>query len=342
MRLSGDETVGQVTRSACVCRFAKPLRSVGAPLELLLSEAGIPAEILEAPEAVIPIQRAFKLAELACHALGTEHLALHLGLEMSLKDFGPYGRLLQKSATVYEYLCKGIKLNSMLITGQQFWLSRHGREFRLNLTTAGEPGVGSYQSHVDSLAVTTAVLRTVVAPRWSPRKISFAWQPRENFPECEIFDGARIAHDAGVTYLTIPESMMAMRFDGNKLARQNTPGPNDRHELPNTLDHLVEHQISALISSCELSIDLVAESLCMNRRSLQRALQKQGLTYSMLLAGTRGRLAAHWLRETEKPVAEIGIALGYTDASNFTRAFRNKTGMSPSSYRRTSLENHLF
>ena len=38
------------------------------------------------------------------------------------------------------------------------------------------------------------------------------------------------------------------------------------------------------------------------------------------------------LNHTYKPVIEIAQDLGYTDASNFSRAFRRRTGMSPSDF----------
>lgn len=337
MQLSDDPTGIPVTRSACVCRFAGPLYSVGVPVEQLLNEAGIPARIIEYPESFVPLRSAFRFVELACHSLGTEHLPIQLGMEMSLRDYGSFGELLLESTTAYEYLCNGIKLYNTIVTGQRFWLSRHGREFRFNLTTDFEPDLGSYQAHLDSLLLTIAVLRKAVLPCWSPREISLAWQARQNLPEYEILEGSRIVRNAGITYLTIPESVMAMRFDGGRLRWQDTPRSQERNAMPNTLDRMVEQQISALLSSCELNIDTVAESLTLNRRSLQRALDNQGLTYSLLLARVRGRLAAQWLQETEKPIAEISLELGYSDAANFTRAFRKKTGISPNDYRRTSV-----
>jgi len=44
-----------------------------------------------------------------------------------------------------------------------------------------------------------------------------------------------------------------------------------------------------------------------------------------------------WLDRSDKPVTEIALALGYTDASNFARAFRRHTGLSPRAYRNASL-----
>jgi AraC-like DNA-binding protein len=77
----------------------------------------------------------------------------------------------------------------------------------------------------------------------------------------------------------------------------------------------------------------VAESLMMSRRSLQRALAEQGTSYSELLADTRAHEAIRRLRYSDEPVADIAFELGYTDASNFTRAFRYRNGISPQHFR---------
>jgi len=52
------------------------------------------------------------------------------------------------------------------------------------------------------------------------------------------------------------------------------------------------------------------------------------------LTAIRLRRAADWLQHTDRPVVEIALDLGYSDASNFTRAFRRQTGVSPSTFRR--------
>ena len=85
--------------------------------------------------------------------------------------------------------------------------------------------------------------------------------------------------------------------------------------------------------SRDLHIDRIAESLGMSRRTLQRAIGREGLTYLGLVNEYRLRKARDWLDGSEKPVTEIALDLGYTDASNFSRAFRRHIGLTPTEYR---------
>lgn len=101
---------------------------------------------------------------------------------------------------------------------------------------------------------------------------------------------------------------------------------------------MVRFQIESLLPSGKLHIDTVAESLEMSRRTLQRRLAEQHQTYSHLLSEIRFNIAAKKLENSDQPIAEIAFELGYGDASNFTRAFRQKTGVSPLYFRKTSVE----
>jgi AraC-like DNA-binding protein len=81
------------------------------------------------------------------------------------------------------------------------------------------------------------------------------------------------------------------------------------------------------------SVERVAQRLQVPVRTLQRRLNEQGLTYSDLVERLRYREACRMLKRTEKRVAAIAAALGYTDPSHFSRAFRRWSGMRPSQYR---------
>jgi len=69
----------------------------------------------------------------------------------------------------------------------------------------------------------------------------------------------------------------------------------------------------------------------LNRSSstLQRQLQAEGLTYRSVLENTRRSLAEEYLREGSQSHAQIAYLLGFSDQSNFSRAFKRWTSMSP-------------
>jgi len=330
-----DASAPPLTRVASVLRYTPQLQAVGAPVDRLLRRAGIPSLLLNHPEAVVPLPTAFRFGELSCQALATEHLGLYVGLAASLDGLGTYGQMLQGSLTLYDYLRKGITFYNMLIIGQRLWLSDHGDELRLNIATVGSSNLGTYQSHLETLAVTLTKFREVAGRSWAPTTISLAHCSREDIPDIALFAGSRIIRGTGETYFTFPHALMGQRFpvNGGRDLSAASPESLALQPLPTDLVGVVQLQIESLLPGHAIEIDVIAESLNTSRRSLQRSLAKQALTYSQVLIATRMRLAAKWLANSDKPIAEIAFDLGYQDASNFTRAFRRQIGVSPQSFR---------
>ncbi len=297
--------------------------------------AGIRPELLQHPNAVIPLKKCLRWVELACQSLGTEQLGLHVAGATANEDLGHYGRVLSRALTLYQYLHQGISLYGSVVLGQRFRLSTQGAQIRLHLDSPWQPTLGDYQSQLNSMAITIANIRRFAGPRWTPEKISFGFRPREAPPSAEIFDGTRVAYRPGETYLQLPRAMLG---HGLCAAAQESAEAQSAvmPPLPNDLAGLVSLQIESLLSGHSVSLELLAESLGMNGRRLQRGLADQGASFTALLGAVRLRRAAEWLQRTDKPVVEIALDLGYTDASNFTRAFRRAIGVSPSMFRKAA------
>lgn len=326
-----------VTRVLSLLPYTDFLRSIGAPVELLLTRTGISPDLLNHPSAAIPLERAFKLAELSCKTQGTEHIGLHVGLTSTLDDLGPYGQMLQGVLTMHDYLYKGISLHNMLSTGQRFWLSGHGNELRFNFESEGDAGVGKYQAEVETLAFVINQFKKAAEKTWSPRVISLAYKSREDLPDNDLFAGSRVLRGTGENYFTIPRDMMGLRFSGSTSRKRVSADTNiDERRLPENLASLVQLQIETMLPTQSLHIDDVADSLAMSTRGLQRRLAKQGKMYSQVLADSRISQAVGWLENSNKPITDIAFDLGYQEASNFTRAFRRHLGVSPHMFRRNA------
>jgi AraC-like DNA-binding protein len=77
----------------------------------------------------------------------------------------------------------------------------------------------------------------------------------------------------------------------------------------------------------------IAKVLEMSDRSLRRQLREQGISFRGLLDELRMQLALKYLRTTKLANEDIALALGFSDAANFRRAFRRWTSKSPSEIR---------
>jgi AraC-like DNA-binding protein len=80
-------------------------------------------------------------------------------------------------------------------------------------------------------------------------------------------------------------------------------------------------------------IDYVAEKLGMSTRTLRRRLKEEGSNYRALLDEIRFGLAKEYLGKTNLPMEEICGLLGYSEAGNFSHAFRRWSGQSPRDWR---------
>ena len=77
----------------------------------------------------------------------------------------------------------------------------------------------------------------------------------------------------------------------------------------------------------------VASSLNMGKRTLQKRLQEKNTSFLNILDDIQKELALAYLGSGTISNKEISWMLGYNDISNFYRAFRRWTGMTPNEYK---------
>jgi len=85
-----------------------------------------------------------------------------------------------------------------------------------------------------------------------------------------------------------------------------------------------------------IDTDLIAERLCISRRTLQRRINAiTGSTISNYITKIRIDYARQLLKEhPNMPISEVGMRCGYVDAAYFSRTFSRLMGLSPAQYRK--------
>ena|SRR5436190_1105421 len=81
-------------------------------------------------------------------------------------------------------------------------------------------------------------------------------------------------------------------------------------------------------------IELVASSVGISVRTLQRRLHRSGTSYADVARSVRCAAALEMLKNRQRTIGEIARTLGYADHPHFTRAFQRWMGVSPREFRR--------
>ncbi len=107
------------------------------------------------------------------------------------------------------------------------------------------------------------------------------------------------------------------------------------HQNPSDVTY-VKMAVDIIISSYNHKIKIadIADQIGINRSYLTNIFKREmSMSPQTFLINFRLEKAAQLLRETEEPIGNIAISVGYTDALSFSKAFRQKYHITPSAYR---------
>jgi len=98
----------------------------------------------------------------------------------------------------------------------------------------------------------------------------------------------------------------------------------------------VRQLLVQMLPSGKTDQDTVASRLYRSTSTLQRQLGAEGTSYRNLLESTRRDLAEQYLQDGQYTQAQIAFMVGFSDQSNFARAFKRWTGLSPGEYQKAA------
>jgi AraC-like DNA-binding protein len=103
-------------------------------------------------------------------------------------------------------------------------------------------------------------------------------------------------------------------------------------------EHSVAEQTLRLLRKLEgqyPQMPRIADMLNLSPRTYRRRLDDEQLSFQKLLDQVRGEHATRYLQNTRLPISSIAYMVGFSDASNFRRAYLKWTGLSPREVRRS-------
>ena len=95
----------------------------------------------------------------------------------------------------------------------------------------------------------------------------------------------------------------------------------------------VRQLVVSLLGTEHCTIDVAAQHLGVNRRTIHRRLSDEGQTFSRIVDAVRRELAVRYVADKRRSLAEVSSLLGFSAPSGFSRWYRRHFSAAPSARR---------
>lgn len=321
-------------RVAALTGYLETMSALGGDARPLLKEQGLAPDLLINPEQLIPARSAIRLLERSAEVTGCITFGLRMAENRTLANLGATSLLIAHQPTLRKSLETlrefRTRINSTLvlqfeeigdevILREDFYLSRP------------EP---ARQSSDLALGVLAKLCASAVGESWKPRAVCFSHDvpPLAEQPIYARVFGCRPQFDS--------------EFNGVVLSSRDLDRPNAKaddqlaHHARQLLEQVmnpvertrteeVEQLIKLLLPSGRASVQICAASMGMTVRTLQRALDAEGESFTSLLNRARMQLATQYLANPRMRITDIADMLGYSSIGAFSRWHSHVFGAPP-------------
>ena len=310
------------------------LRDLGLDPEPIVSRAGLDLDLLGDPENGISFHALGRLLEICVSATGCSHFGLLMGARGGTKSLGLVGELMRNAPTLGQAILDLCTHQQRYIRGAVAYLAVRDRTafWGYGVHIPGTPSVEQISD--GALAIGARMLRELTGR--APEVVLAARpKPRDAGPYRAIF-GSAPEFNAEQHALVFPSNWLSLPVCGtNPALRREAERKVDAYwaALRPSFAEQVSRALRARVVCGNASARAVADSLSLTGRTLNRRLRSEGRTFRQIANDARFIVAQQLLAGTQMPVTSVALALGYADASSFSRAFRRSAAVGPADWR---------
>lgn len=266
------------------------------------------------------------------------YFGLFVAENLHFTDFHALGFALLASSTLRDFCLRLQNYYQLVSQNVAFRLLEEGGETILAVKLLSRDI--SWESCDVVVAMVVRLMRAVGDPSFAPTTVQLARpkpgegdQPYRDYFCCEVMFNQpemRIGIESELIDKPLPGASkeLALLHDNTvveylkKLERQNICGQ--------VRAAIVDELATGLVSK-----KMVADRLLMSSKTLELKLSRESASFQQVLDSTRQSLAASYIEQSSFSITEIAFLLGFSDAANFTRAFKRWTGKPPQEFRRS-------
>jgi AraC-like DNA-binding protein len=325
------------TVGAAATMIGCALMEYGIDVKSIYRDAGLDYDAVAQPGKRYPSMRMQEMWRLAVKRSGDPCFGLTVAEHMQPQAFHGLGFVWLSSETLFDALNRLVRYQRLISTVIDISLHETSDSTKLIVSTL-QPLEHVEPASIDAaLGVFIKLCRMAMCGPFKPQRLTFrrssppCAERFESFFQSPIEFGAEnnvVYFDPGILREPLPGAD-AQLLRANDQVVVDYLACFDKDSITTQIRSLLIEQLP----DGQPTQKDIAQALHMSVRNLQRKLQTEGVSFKELLNETRKELATQYIRDTSRRLGEITYLLGFSEPSNFTRAFRRWTGYSPNEYR---------
>jgi AraC-like DNA-binding protein len=327
----------RTTSSNWALAIVQALELGGVDCASLFTELEMDYAALNDPDARFPQDGMTRLWQRAVELSGNPAIGLNMAQVVRPASFHVVGYALMSSRNLRDGFTRLVRYQRIIGEGADLNFLPQPDGYALTLAIHGDRLPPARQSAEASLAYCLSFCRWMTGKPMRPREIRLQGAaPADLAPYQQVFQAPLrfnaehygLIFDRADLEAPLPSANEALaqlhdRFAGEYLARF----------CSSRVTHQARQVLCRLLPQGEPRRELVAQTLHLSQRTLQRRLHEEGTSYQQLLDDTRRELAEQYLGQVDLTLLEVAYLLGFSDPSNFFRAFRRWFNETPGEYR---------
>jgi AraC-like DNA-binding protein len=315
--------------------IARALTFSGVDSKRVLEAAGIPIRITNDPMSRLPVGTVTRLFKICADVTNSAYFGLTVARFIHISNLHALGYALAASANLMEF-CQRLE--------RYFRLASQVAEVKV-VESRDEVALHAKllvdvcaESEDAFLGFVVLAMRQLYKAEFNPVRVAMSHpMPLEGAGPYEALFRSPVTFDQAGPMLVFPKADLDQPLAGAcaELAQLNDNLANNyiaRLDKGDVVSR-VRQKIIEYLPNGDCNRDKVASALAISPTTLQFKLAERATTFHDLLEATRRELAASYVRQASLSITEITFLLGFSDTSNFTRAFKRWEGVSPTQFR---------
>ena len=325
--------------SAAATGAASLFREYNGDVDSIFGNAGIDPSEIDDPVNELNLSQFCNLFETAASKTGHDNIGLEFGRDFQPRHLGVLGFAAISSPT----LAAALRNLEMFFPAHQgktnFALTQDSEILWLRYRIYDERIEQRRQDAELSLGMFCNIFREALGPQWSPLEVRFEHARPDGYRDHEKCFGAPVQFGRQTNALAFLRTDLDARMPNpdpylfsmvQSFLQSRRPAKQDTEAFAAR----IRTEIRTRLGRGLPTLHDVAEYLNLTEAAFQHQLKANNITFADIQRAARQELALHYMGNPDMTLSEIAFALGYSELSAFSRAFRSWTGTSPQRYRR--------